>query len=84
MQARKPSRYQAIWDTLKKEGSLKLLVEPQHYATLKKAVVKRKDVDVAFKHMLSEEGCTARLVFSFKGKIASISLVKSLSISDIL
>lgn len=84
MQAKKPSRYAAIWDKLKAEGQVRLVVDTSNQARLKKAVIKRKDVDASYKSKLVEDGVTAKLNFEIKGTIMTIKLVRSIGVEDII
>lgn len=46
---REPSKYAPIWKALKEKKYCLITCPDQQKATIKKAVIKRKDVDIAFK-----------------------------------
>ena len=77
------SRYQVIWDTLKAKGYIKLSVIPELQPRLVKAIKKRRDVDLAFQHMLVEDCKKARLRFKKTGTVIEVFLITSIGLSEI-
>ena len=62
-----PSRYKPIWDTLKKNGTATVVTNPCLHRRIKKAVIRRKDEDLAYKFMLSESHKRAKLSTRIEG-----------------
>lgn len=62
-----PSRYQPIWDTLKKNNHAKLVAPVVLHRRIIKAVIKRKDVDLAFKVECGEQHRKAKLGYRVAG-----------------
>lgn len=57
------SIYQPVWDALKLHGQTEILADPRHHKRIKKAIIKRKDIDTAYKLQVSEENKKAILEF---------------------
>lgn len=70
------SRYKIIWDTLKAEPDkeLQIAVISSAHPRLKKAIIKRKDNDIAYKVQMDVINKKAKLVFKSKGNILSVTL----------
>lgn len=57
------SIYQPLWETLKLHGHAEVLADTRHHKRIKKAVIKRKDIDLAYKLTVAEENKRAVLHF---------------------
>ena len=70
------SRYQLVWDTLKAypEKEVKLAVVRVGHKRVKKAIIKRKDVDLAYKYAMQELNKVARLEFVSEGNVLTVIL----------
>lgn len=83
MQTYPPSRYQPIWDQLKAEGKCCIVAHTCLHKRIKKAVIKRKDEDLAFKLLLSEQYKYARLSVSISGNSISFKLEYRTNLSQL-
>jgi len=70
------SRYELIWEQLKVRPthSVDVAAPAAVHARLRKAVIKRKDIDLGFKFQLSEHKQLAKLSFSVVGNVLRITL----------
>ena len=68
------SRYQIIWNTLKKDKTIRLSAPAEAHRRLKKAIIKRKDIDIGYKLMASESNLRPYLEFSSSGNILTVTL----------
>ena len=57
------SIYQPVWDGLKKYGQMEVISDPRHHKRIKKAIIKRKDLDLVYKLQVAEENKKAVLEF---------------------
>lgn len=78
----KKSRYDVIWDALKKDRDsktpvgVKVTAIPQLHARIIKAVQKRKDIDLTYKYVKAEQGFPkVTLISESKGSIITFKLV---------
>lgn len=68
------SRYSVIWAKLKKDKQVELAAPPKFHLRLKKAIIKRKDIDLGYKLLLAEEHKRAILEFSSKDSKLTVTL----------
>lgn len=70
------SRYEIIWRQLKQrsEHRVEIAAPAAAHARLRKAVIKRKDVDLGYKVLMGETKCFPKLQFRSVGNILIISL----------
>lgn len=68
------SRYQVVWDTLKQKGTVKLSAPTLAHKRLKRAVIKRKDLDLGFKLETAEKNLRSFLIFQSTGNVLTITL----------
>jgi len=68
------SKYEVIWTNLKKSKSIAISAKSEAHRRIKKAVIKRKDIDLGYKYLLSEANQRAVLEFSSEGHILRITL----------
>ena len=70
------SRYEIIWRQLKNrtEHTVDVAAPAIAHARLRKAVIKRKDIDLGFKVLLAEKQQIAKLYFKSQGNILKITL----------
>lgn len=69
-----PSRYQPIWDKLKAELSATIVAPPHLHKRIIKAVIRRKDIDLAYKFICSNSHKRAKLIYEIKGNAITFSL----------
>lgn len=71
------SRYLPIWNKLKTENKVSVALPQPLHRRLIKAVIKRKDEDLAFKFLLSEEcaGRRAKLQYSIQENVVHFRLI---------
>ena len=68
-------QYEPIWNKLKKTKQARIKAEVCRHATIKKAVIKEKDNDLAYKLELTETKMAAKLEITSEGKILTFKLV---------
>lgn len=68
------SRYTPLWESLKKDGKLSLLVFPPLKNRLIKAIRKKRDTDLAFRYELSERNMRAVIHWTYKNNILNARL----------
>ena len=71
-------KYEPIWKELKLSGKAALTAKPQLHARIKKAVIKEKDNDLAFKLSASEGGKKYKLSVASNGQVLSFLLEDSI------
>jgi hypothetical protein len=69
-----PSSYQPIWDTLKREGKVRLAAPTVLHTRIFNAVRKRKNIDLAYKLECAEQFKEAKLRRSTQGNILILEL----------
>ena len=69
------SKYYPIWEKLKKELRCDVAAVPALHARIKKAVVKRKDRDLAFKLYIADQGKYATLISKSEGSVIKFKLL---------
>lgn len=69
------SRYQDLWEALKKSKSISVAAPAAGHSRLKEAVKKRKKRDLAFKFLISEQNQEAILEFKSEGALLHIKLI---------
>lgn len=69
-----PSRYQPIWDEIKKSGTATIVAPQILHKRIIKAVIKRKDVDLAYKFLCDEQHRKAKLAYKTEGNLITFSL----------
>lgn len=79
------SRYTPLWESLKTDGKLSLLVLPQLKNRIIKAIRKKRDTDLGFRYSLAEKEMRAQILWSYKGNTLNAELVytKILSLNDL-
>lgn len=79
------SKYSPIWESLKKDKSCRITAPTPLHARIIKAVIKRKDLDLAYKLELGEANSRARLGYARNGSIIRFWLVvtKEITVEDI-
>jgi hypothetical protein len=79
------SRYSPIWDKLKELGECRITATPALHPRLIKAVIKRKDVDIAYKHTLLSEPVPkkSRLSYEINGGVITFRLNKYIPYSSL-
>ena len=68
------SRYSCIWVRLKAEQHIKLKAPAKAHPRLKRAIIKRKDLDLGFKLECSEQNLRPFLSFKSDGDIMEVTL----------
>lgn len=68
------SRYSCIWHKLKKEQLVKISAPAAAHIRLRKAIIKRKDVDLGFKLEMAEQHLRPHLSFKSEGNILTVKL----------
>ncbi len=70
------SRYSPIWETLKVNGECRITATPALHPRIIKAVIKRKNVDIAYKHTLLSESIPkkAKLQYHIQGSLITFTL----------
>lgn len=78
-----PSRYAPLWESLKRDSKLELLVLPQLKNRIIKAIRKKRDTDLGFRFSLAEQKMKAQIIWSYKNNILKATLEYSkISILD--
>lgn len=70
-----PSRYSIIWIKLKAERKVKLSAPALAHRRLRKAIIKRKDLDLGFKFEMSEQNRRPHLSFKSEGSVLTVELL---------
>lgn len=70
-----PSRYQPIWDLLKEKHHAELVAPVVLHRRIIKAVTKRKNIDLAYKFLCSEQYKKAVLKYSVEGNTIKFKIV---------
>jgi hypothetical protein len=68
------SRYSIIWHKLKQDKIVKLSAPAEVHPRLRKAVIKRKDIDLGYKLMAQEQHLRPYLKFKSEGSLLTITL----------
>lgn len=68
------SQYLPIWNKLKDKHKLSVAVPQPLHARLIKAVIKRKNEDLAYKFQLGEQGKKARLLYRVEEQVVHFKL----------
>lgn len=68
------SQYQPIWNTLKEKHTAKLVAPQAYHRRIIKAVTKRKDVDLGYKFLCSQQDKKAILRTSISGNTITFTL----------
>lgn len=72
--AQQQSKYAPIWEKLKTERKVSVAVPRPLHKRIIKAVIKRKDEDVAHKYLLGERGIKAKLHYDIQDSIIHFTL----------
>ena len=68
------SRYAIIWHKLKQDKTVRLSAPAEAHRRLRKAIIKRKDIDLGFKLEMSEKNLRPYLSFKSESNILTVSL----------
>lgn len=74
------SRYSIIWHKLKKDKKVELSAPREAHARLRKAIIKRKDIDLGYKLEMSERNQRCYLKFTSRGSVLSVVLITPLNL----
>jgi len=77
------SDYDPIWVALKKDNICRVSAPRPLHPRIKKAVYKRKDLDLGYKLQLKEKGKVARLSIKSKQSVIEFKLVVSIGLEDL-
>lgn len=77
------SSYEPIWLELKKNRVCKVTAHRALHPRIKKAVCKRKDLDLGYKLEVSQRDRVARLSMKSKHSIIEFRLIESIGIGDL-
>ena len=69
-----PSKYQPIWNQLKQKHIVSLVAPPIIHKRIIKAVIRRKDLDIAYKFECAELHKRAKLYHSIEGNTITFIL----------
>lgn len=69
-----PSRYAPIWAALKLKEQVKLAAPREAHLRLKRAIIKRKNIDIGYKILCSERGQEPKLHFKSEGNLLIVTL----------
>lgn len=69
-----PSKYLPIWNELKTKGVATVITHPCLHRRIKKAVIRRKDEDLTYKFILSEQHKRAKLSTRIEGNAITFTL----------
>jgi hypothetical protein len=69
-----PSKYLPIWNTLKATSTATVVTHPCLHRRIKKAVIRRKDEDLAYKFALGEQHKRAKLSTRIEGNAIIFTL----------
>jgi hypothetical protein len=78
-----PSRYQPIWNLLKKDKLVRITAPSPLHRRIIKAVQKRRDQDIAYKYELEEKGFQARMKFKKSNTLIIFTLTISAKLSSL-
>lgn len=68
------SRYAPIWSQLKLKKEIKIVAPREAHLRLKRAVIKRKNIDIGYKILCGEKGQEPKLYFRSEGNMLIITL----------
>jgi hypothetical protein len=77
------SKYQPIWDALKRDAVCKITAPPALHPRIIKAISKRKYEDLAFHFEMSEAGKRATIEYKKSGSVITFKLVKTFGVGDL-
>lgn len=69
-----PSRYQPIWDMIKKTNKATIVAPPYLHKRIIKAVTRRKDIDITYKFICAESHKRAVMSTKVEGNTIHFSL----------
>jgi len=75
------SRYNPVWEILKKDNTVAIAAMPQLHKRVIKAVLKRKNLDIAFKFSQAELGYRCKIEYQITGNTIIFSLKRKLRLS---
>lgn len=82
-QARAVSRYAQVWEILKKEKKVELIIVPTLRGRIIKAVKKRRDLDLAYRLTLADEHKKEWVRWTYKNGKLTLTLQKFLTIGGL-
>lgn len=76
-------QYQPIWERLKRDKMVALIVEPWLVARVKKAVMKEKYGDTVFKRLNSNDRLVLEFVYDKAVRVLTATLTQTIGLDDI-
>lgn len=73
--SRNERMYLEVWKIVRDTGKVRLSAPPETHARIYKAIRKEKDMDMPYKHLLAEQGESARLTSASVGMVLTITLI---------
>lgn len=74
MGVNKDSKYQPLWELIRKDHTAKIIASPRLHKRIIKAVTKRKDLDLTYKFMCGESHKKAILSTHIEGNTVTFTL----------
>lgn len=78
-----PSRYLPIWQALKRDKTVSLVIVPTLRKRIVKAVQKRRDLDILYKYELAEGKKVMKIFWEYKANTLTFHLKHILKPEDI-
>ena len=70
-----PSKYQPIWNAIKQNKTATIVAPQILRRRIIKAVIKRKDIDIAYKFLCAEKHYKAKLLYKIEGNTIQFTLI---------